>query len=97
VKNINVLPNADKLYPKVTSGFLVGIRSLSQPENAVTKIVVVSATPSIKPIIVGLKPRVLERNRGRDLVRISLEQSFRKETTPNLTGRDGTIFILTED
>jgi hypothetical protein len=81
----------------VTSGFLAGIRSLSQPENAVTKIVVVSAKPSIKPIIVGLKPRVLERNRGRDLVRISLEQSFRKETTPNLTGRDGTNFVFAGD
>jgi hypothetical protein len=51
--------------------------------------VVVSATPSIKPKIVGLTPRLTVKNNGRDLVKISLEQSFKKDTTPNRTGREG--------
>src|SRR3990170_1355441 len=68
------------------------MRSDSQPEAIFSRLAVVSATPSIRPIAAVRAPRTFARNNGSKLDSISDETSVRKlvsVTTQTLRGRIG--------
>ena len=50
----------------------------SQPEKTLSRLAVISATPSIRPMMLVLTPSTPERNSGRRLITISLEMSMKK-------------------
>jgi len=55
----------ERPYPAITSGFFLPLRSDQTPEKSLSRLAVVSATPSISPRTAGPAARVTVRKTGR--------------------------------
>src|SRR5659263_698466 len=74
----------ERLYPKITWGFLFPDLSDIQPEITFMMLAVLSAMPSINPTIVIGAPRTVVRNIGIIGYNISLLISVKKLTRPSM-------------